>query len=81
MIYTGFRPALIILRSIDSTSGWHVYDHKHLGYNVDNNRLEFDIPNAETTGFKLRGTGDPNVFETYISMAFAEAPFKYANAR
>lgn len=27
MIYTGFRPALIILRSIDSTSGWHVYDH------------------------------------------------------
>ena len=36
-----------------------------------------------SNGFKLRGTGgDVNTnTATYLYLAFAEAPFKYANAR
>ncbi|MBD3407383.1 MAG: hypothetical protein GF411_14800, partial [Candidatus Lokiarchaeota archaeon] len=89
-IWCGFRPAYVLCKSVDSTSGWHIYDYKREGYNVDNDRLEADNSAAEGTGdeidflsngFKLRIATDPNVSETYIYLAMAEAPFKYANAR
>ena len=79
-----------MLKSLDSTSGWYVYDNKREGYNEDNDSLEWDVTTAEQTddqvdllsnGFKLRTTGDPNVAETFIYMAFAAVPFKYATAR
>lgn len=88
--FLGFRPALVILKSIDSTSDWHFYDNQRAGYNVANYRLEANSTDAETTtaeidllsnGFKLRTATDPNVAETYIYAAFAESPFKTANAR
>ena len=35
-----------------------------------------------SNGFKLRDNADEiNAAQTYVYMAFAEAPFKYANAR
>jgi hypothetical protein len=35
-----------------------------------------------SNGFKFRGTdGDHNAAYNYIYIAFAETPFKYANAR
>jgi hypothetical protein len=91
-VYTGFRPAFIMLRRTDSATDWFIEDNKRLGYNVDNNDL---IPNssvAEQTddrldftsnGFKLRSTFSSTNASggTYIYMAFAENPFKYANAR
>ena len=89
-VYTGFRPAWIMTKSVDSTSDWQMFDDKRLGYNVDNNELQANESDAETTtdmidilsnGFKLRIATDPNVAETYIYMAFAENPFKYATAR
>ncbi len=90
MVNLGFRPALIILKSMDSTSDWFMFDDKREGYNVDNDSLLANTTGAETTtdmvdlvsnGFKLRIATDPNVAETYIYAAFAENPFKYANAR
>jgi hypothetical protein len=89
-MFLGFRPAFVMLKSLDSTSGWYVYDNKREGYNVDNDSLEWDVATAEQTddqidllsnGFKLRVSGDPNVAETFIYMAFAAVPFKYATAR
>jgi len=88
--YLGFSPAFVMLKSLDSTSGWYVYDNKRLGYNVDNNSLEWDVATVEQTddqidllsnGFKLRIAADPNVAETFVFMAFADVPFKYATAR
>jgi len=89
--YTGFRPAFVMTKSIDSTSDWQMFDNKRVGYNVDNYELEANDTATEDTstefidivsnGFKNRIATDPNVAETYLYMAFAESPFKYANAR
>ena len=86
----GFRPSMIWIKAIDSTSDWFVFDNKRLGYNVDNNALSINTTAVQTTtdmvdilsnGFKFRISGDPNVAETYIYCAWAEVPFKYATAR
>ena len=82
-VYTGFRPAFVMTKSIDSTSEWHIFDNRREGYNVDNDQLEANTGDTETTtdmidlvsnGFKCRITTDPNVAETYVYAAFAEAP-------
>nr|ANO58169.1 hypothetical protein [uncultured Gammaproteobacteria bacterium] len=90
-VYTGFRPAFIMTKSVDSTSDWQMFDDKRVGYNVDNYELEANDNVAEDTstdfidivsnGFKNRITTDPNVAETYIYIAFASYPFKYSPAR
>jgi len=95
-VYTGFRPAFIMTKSVDSTSAWHMFDNKREGSNVDvdeesslgNDPLVADATTAEATtamvdmlsnGFKFIIAGDPNVAETYVYMAFAEAPFVNSN--
>ena len=87
-VYTGFKPAFVMTKSIDSTSSWFIYDNKREGFNVDNDALIAEATDAEATtdqiellsnGFKLRASGDPNVAETYIYMAFAEAPLVNSN--
>ena len=87
-IYTGFRPAFVQLKSVDSTSDWFTFDNKRLGYNVDNNPMLTNASAAVATtdmidilsnGFKIRIATDPNVAETYIYAAFAEAPFVNSN--
>ena len=91
-VYTGFRPAFIMHKRTDSTSDWFMFDNKRLGFNPESYRLianstggeadggEYDIV---SNGFKIRFTsGNVNASGgTYIYMAFAEMPFKYANAR
>ena len=83
-VYTGFRPAMVITKSFDSSSSWHIFDNKREGYNVDNDPLVVDLNTVEATtdmidllsnGFKFRISTDPNVAESYIYMAFAESPF------
>jgi len=87
-VNTGFRPAFVMTKSIDSTSSWHMFDNKREGYNVDNDPLVAEASTVEATtdmidilsnGFKLRIATDPNVAETYVYMAFAEAPFVNSN--
>ena len=83
-IYTGFKPAFVILKRTDSTSSWDLYDNKRLGYNVKNYGLFPDLANTESTtdkidilsnGFKMRTTTGGNYSgATYIYMAFAEEP-------
>ena len=88
-VYTGFRPTYVMTKSVDSnTRSWQIFDNKREGYNVDNDVLVAEATTVEPTtdmvdllsnGFKLRITTDPNVAETYIYMAFAEAPFVNSN--
>jgi len=83
-VYTGFRPAFVMTKSVDSTSAWHMFDNKREGYNKDNDPLVADDTTVEATtdmidllsnGFKFRIATDPNVAETYVYAAWAEAPF------
>jgi len=90
-VYTGFRPAFVLTKSVDSTSDWSVFDNERLGYNEDNDAIGWNLSDDATTtttyldllsnGFKCRIATDPNVAESYIYLAFAETPFKYSNAR
>jgi hypothetical protein len=91
-IFTGHRPAWIMVKRTDSTSNWIMFDDKRLGYNPDNNYVYADLSNGDGTadlidlisnGFKIRSTSTAvnTSGGTYIYMAFAENPFKYANAR
>jgi len=93
-VYTNFRPRWIMIKRTDSTQNWIIVDTSRDTYNIANKRLFANLSDAEDTGitnyldilsngFKCR---DSNVSYnasggTYIYMAFAENPFKYANAR
>ena len=91
-VFTGFRPTWVLIKSTSSGTQWMIYDSKREGYNVDNDALKADDASKEATdddidllsnGFKLRrnSTNFNNSSHTYIYLAFAEAPFKFANAR
>jgi len=93
-VYTGFRPAFVMVKRADGAQNWPIVDTGRDTYNIANKRLFPNLSSAEDTGipnyldllsngFKCR---DGNVSYnasggTYIYMAFAESPFKYSNAR
>ena len=92
-VFTGFRPAFVILKkSSGSGDNWSMYDNKR---DTDNVVREYIIPNDPQTagatdtmdffsnGFKVRNAGAyiNGSNATYIYWAFAEQPFKFANAR
>jgi hypothetical protein len=93
--FTGFRPAWLMLKRTDSAASWLIYDNKRDTFNQMQYPLFADLANAEYTsnllhvdflsnGFKIRNAtyGETNASGgTYIYLAFAEAPFKFANAR
>ena len=86
-VYTGFRPAWIMIKRTNSASGWMIFDNKRDGYNGDNEYLRAETNAAETgvgtsfdilsNGFKpLTTDGEWNGSgDSYIYAAFAEAPF------
>jgi hypothetical protein len=86
-IYTGFKPAFLMLKRTDGTAAWYMYDYKRDGYNAANKLLYANYSNAEannsipdllSNGFKLRslGTVANGNGNDYIYMAFAENPFQ-----
>ena len=86
-IYTGFKPAWVILKCVDSTGNWFLFDNKRDNSNMVTQTIYGDLNAAENTesngldflsnGIKLRqsGSGGINHSGTYIYMAFAEHPF------
>mgnify|MGYP001287991319 FL=1 len=92
-IYTGFRPAFVLVKSSSAATSWFIMDSKRDPYNYVKQRLSPDLSQAETTdsalfdytanGFKLRYAGGAinTTGATYIYMAFAEMPFKYSVGR
>ena len=94
-VYLGFRPSWILIKSSSAAStNWWVLDDARNTYNLANLNLIPNDPSVElnnstyfqadflSNGFKLRSTGQSNTSAaTYIYAAFAENPFKNANAR
>ena len=91
-VYTGFRPAWIMVKRYTAIGNWQMFDSSRDLYNPENGRLYANLADAESdqnsvdfvsNGFKLRDTsGDNNSSgQSYIYMAFAENPFKNALAR
>ena len=78
-IYTGFKPALVIIKRSDSTGNWFMFDTAR-GQDVElypdssSSEATYDTILLTNTGFKLRSsTTDRNTSGgTYIYMAFAE---------
>jgi len=91
-IYTGFRPAWVMIKSSSSTESWVIFDNKREGYNPQNDFLRADTTGVEanttadidllSNGFKNTSAGsghDNDSGQTYIYAAFAEAPFVNSN--
>ena len=91
-VYTGFKPAFVIVKDYSQLAGWEMADNKRTssGGNVIDKELKPNDSGAETTnnyidflsnGFKLRnGFGNWNGSGTpYIYMAFAENPLVGTN--
>ena len=87
-IWTGFKPAFVMLKRTNTTSNWVIMDNKRNTINEMETRLFANLPDAEQTqstygldflsnGFKLRDTVSQSngSGSTYIYMAFAESPF------
>ena len=90
-VYTGFRPRFIVIKST-GVEDWRMFDTSRSTYNIQGATLYPNTSSAEnaaqlidinSNGFKCRTTdGAVNGSGTsYIYMAFAENPFKYALAR
>ena len=91
-VYTGFRPAFWLMKSISDATHWVIYDAAREPENTVDLQLLPNEVNAEaasgrpvdflSNGVKLRFSSYLNDSgQTYIYLAFAETPFKFANAR
>ena len=93
-IYTGFRPRWVMIKKLNASQNWYVRDTERDPYNPSNTAVFPDLLNVENStsaydidllsnGFKLltSNTGHNALNHTYLYVAFAEQPFKYANAR
>jgi len=83
-IYTGFKPAFLLVKTYTTNGGWQLYDNKR---NIGNPTSKFLVPSstaAETSGsndidflsngFKTRTTANPGTTDSFIYMAFAAEP-------
>ena len=85
-IYTGFKPAWVMLKRTDSSDNWVICDNKRSTYNPAALRIYPDTNNADissttldflSSGFKMRASdgGVNGSGGTYVVAAFAESPF------
>ena len=87
-VYTGFRPAFLMVKKSSDTGNWVLSDNKRVGYNQVGHTLYANTTGAElagdgvyfdllSNGFKIRDASGANNTSggTYIYIAFAEAPF------
>ena len=96
-IYLGFRPAFFILKDTTTAGSWSIYDSVRDTSNSAYKELEADAGAERTNagagridflsnGFKIRDNDGGSYMgqeaaAVFIYMAFAEVPFKYANAK
>ena len=94
-IYTGFKPAFVLIKCSSDAEAWNIFDNKR---DPDNKVHHLLVPNTNTeennstaareldfcaNGFKMRGTNDTinGSGKIYVYLAIAEVPFQYSNAR
>ena len=88
-IYTGFKPAFVMLKNTATTSSWEILDNKRNTFNStaktifpDGAGAEYDYTNKLdllSNGFKLKSNSPNGSGNTIIYMAFAEAPLVGSN--
>ena len=90
-VYTGFKPAWIMVKRTDSTNDWMMFDNKRDSFNTAQKYLRANVSNAEggsndyvdfvSNGIKFRRNGlDVNGSgASYIYMCFAESPLVGTN--
>jgi hypothetical protein len=82
----GFKPAFLMVKNIDASGGWPIYDNARTPNNPSDKNLNADQAGPEVSpdytfdllsnGFKIRDAQTyVNDANTYIYMAFAENPF------
>ena len=83
-VYTGFKPAFLIIKKTNATKNWFLHDDKRLGYNPSNSYVNPNLNSAEyagtdldivSNGFKMRSTGGGHNENghTYIYMAIGQS--------
>lgn len=90
-IYTGFKPAYVLIKNYESSQSWYVYNDKIKGFNTENDYVQPDTSSSENSdtdqidilsnGFKLRSTSsgtNGNNFD-HIYVAFASEPLVSSN--
>jgi hypothetical protein len=95
-VYTGFKPKFVLVKCLSNSTAstvWNIWDTARSTANPCLNELYFPAGPAEavdasgadllSNGFKPKRNSEYANFSTwtYVYMAFAESPFKYANAR
>ena len=93
-VYCGFKPAWVLIKKTDGsgTENWRLFDSSRSPFNQNRHQLLPSSSNAESietgmdfvsNGFKLRhsDTHQNQDGTTYFFMAFAESPYKTANAK
>ena len=92
-IYTGFRPAIIMIKGLVSGSGWVIKDDTLDGFNPGTGILEPNQNSAKYTtaggvcdilsnGFKVRtnnAVANSTSYDPYVYMAWGSVPFRYNN--
>jgi len=97
VVYTGFKPAFLFWKKYNGSDDWGIHDNIRVDHGTDSNPIEKYLrPNTNASegddgpsvdflsnGFKWRINSGlrNNSGSTYIYMAIAEQPFKYANAK
>ena len=84
-VYTGFKPAFVLIKITSTTNDWEIHDNKRGSSNVINAILQPNLNVAESTsgreidflsnGFKLRNgsSQNNNSGSTFIYMAFGQS--------
>ena len=92
-VFTGFRPAWVMIKRSSASEGWHMFDNKRDPDNVIEDRLEADSAAAAFTGYdwldflsngfktRINVNNTNGSSSTYVYLAFAESPFKNSRAR
>ena len=91
-VYTGFRPAFVMMKRDANSEDWHLYDNKRANsFNVADKTLDPNNTNADYTiadgvdllanGFKIRASATAlnGSGSTHIYAAFAESPIVGSN--
>jgi len=90
MVYTGFKPAWLLIKETGNTNEWRLFDHKRDPTNQVTKHFESNTTSADSdgglgsngndfysNGFKVRtdNAGNNRNNGEYVYMAFAENPF------
>jgi hypothetical protein len=90
-VYTGGKPAFVMIKRIDGSGGWSINDSSrnstnpvNLFVNAESSAIEGTaiIPDFLSNGFKIRDSANQNASgATYIYACWMESPFQTANSK